>query len=198
MRNAVALIAALISFSSILPYVRDVRRGKTRPNMVSWLTWCLLNLINTFAAISVGATQTALLSGASALATGWITIMALRRGVTKYTAFDIACQSIALCGIVAWRLTGRPDLAVLIAVSIDLVAALPTWRHAWIEPFAETWQGFAVAAATAIVTLFTIANYSFVSLAFPLLVATNCTTIVLIILWRRSTAGGRSNQRIAG
>lgn len=188
MRNSIALIAAIISFGSILPYIRDVHKGNTHPNMVSWATWCLLNLVNTTAAISTGATQTALLSGASALATGCVTILSLRRGVKKYTTFDIACQATAICGIVIWRLTGQPDLAVLIAVSIDLVAALPTWRHAWLAPFAETWQGFATATACAIVTLFTITNYSIVSLAFPILVVTNCGTITAIILSRRATA----------
>ena len=197
MRNAIALACGLISFASIIPYVRDVLKGKTHPNLVSWLTWCMLNLINTTAAISTGATQTALLSGASALATGWITVLSLRRGVTKYTAFDIGCQALAIGGIILWKLTGQPQLAVLIAVSIDLIAAMPTWRHAWIAPFAETWQGFAIAAGTAIVTLFTIANYSIVSLAFPILVTTNCSVIVAIILSRRAMLGTPPARRTA-
>jgi hypothetical protein len=195
MRNAIALVAGLISFTSILPYVKDVLRGKTHPNLVSWLTWCILNLINTTAAISTGATQTALLSGASALATGWITFLSLRHGVKKYSVFDIACQGLVIGGLVAWRLTGQPDLAVLIAVSIDLVAALPTWRHAWIAPFAETWQGFAVAAGAAALTLATITSYTFVSLAFPILVLTNCSVIVIIVISRRATGETRTEKR---
>jgi len=196
-RNAIALIAALVSFSGIFPYIRDVLKGKTHPNLVSWATWCLLNLINTAAALSTGAFQTALLSGASALATGWVTFLSFRRGKIKYTAFDIVCQVLALAGIVAWGLTGQPQLAVLIAVSIDLVAALPTWRHAWITPFNETWQGFALAAGAAIVTLFTVTQYTLVSLAFPLLVVTNCSVIVTIVLYRRSVVVRRPTRRHA-
>jgi hypothetical protein len=90
MRDAIALTASLISFSGVLPYVRDVLRGKTHPNMVSWLTWCLLNLI--------------------------------------------------------------------------------------------------IADGAAILTLFTITSYSIVSLAFPILVLTNCTVIVTIIITRRASA----------
>lgn len=195
MRNAIALIAAIVSFSGILPYIRDINKGKTHPNMVSWITWCLLNTINTVAALSTGAIQTALLSGASALATGWVTVLSLRHGVKKYTPFDIICQTLAIIGIIAWRFTGQPDLAVLIAVSVDLVAALPTWRHAWIAPYAETWHGFAMAGGAAFVTLFTITNYTFVSLAFPLLVITNCSVLVSIILFRRTVVGERSHRR---
>jgi hypothetical protein len=195
-RNVIALIAALASFSGIFPYIRDVIKGKTHPNLVSWATWCLLNLINTAAALSTGAFQTALLSGASALATGWVTFLSIRHGKIKYTAFDIVCQALALAGIVVWRFTGQPEIAVLIAVSIDLVAALPTWRHAWIAPFNETWQGFSLAACAAMVTLFTISQYTLVSLAFPLLVLTNCSVIVSIILYRRSAVGRRRARRL--
>ena len=113
----------------------------------------------------------------------------------KYSVFDIACQGLAIGGLVAWRLTGQPDLAVLIAVSIDLVAALPTWRHAWIAPFAETWQGFAVAAGAAALTLATITSYTFVSLAFPILVLTNCSVIVIIVISRRATGETRTEKR---
>jgi hypothetical protein len=196
MRDAIALVAGLISFSGILPYVRDVLKGKTHPNLVSWITWCMLNLINTTAAISTGATQTALLSGASALATGWITLLSIRRGVKKYAVFDIVCQTLAVGGFVAWRLTGQPDIAVLIAISIDLIAALPTWRHAWLAPFAETWQGFAIADGAAVLTLLTITNYNVVSLAFPLLVLTNCSVIVAIINFRRSRLGNQPVHNI--
>jgi len=115
--------------------------------------------------------------------------------VKKYSVFDIACQGLAIGGLVAWRLTGQPDLAVLIAVSIDLVAALPTWRHAWIAPFAETWQGFAVAAGAAALTLATITSYTFVSLAFPILVLTNCSVIVIIVISRRATGETRTEKR---
>jgi hypothetical protein len=193
----VAFIAGLISFCGVLPYVRDVLKGKTHPNLVSWATWCLLNLINTTAAISTGATQTALLSGASALATGWITLLSLRRGVKRYTTFDVVCQVLAIGGIIAWRLTGQPEIAVLIAVSVDLVAALPTWRHAWVAPFAETWQGFAIADGAAIMTLFTITNYSIVSLAFPMLVLTNCTVMVTVINARRARISEQKVHRVS-
>ena len=93
-------------------------------------------------------------------------------------------------------MTGQPELAVLIAVSVDLVAALPTWRHAWIAPYAETWEGFAIASGTAIVTLLAIESYSFVSLAFPLLVFTNCSVIVTIILYRRTKVSARRRARV--
>jgi len=79
MRNVIALLAGIISFTSALPYIYDTARGKTHPNVVTWLTWTLLNAINTIAAIRTGNVQTALLTGFSAAATGSIMAMGIKK-----------------------------------------------------------------------------------------------------------------------
>lgn len=188
MHNAAALTASIISLTSALPYIVDTVRGKTHPNVVSWFTWSLVNIISTTAAISTGAWHTAMLTGTIAATCSTIAILGFREGVKRYTSFDVACQVAALLGIVLWRLTKQPDLAVAIAVSINLVAALPTWRHAWIAPFAETWQGFAMGAIASILTLYSIDTYTFISLAAPIGNLFNCAVVVSVILSRRRTS----------
>lgn len=185
MRNAIALLAGIISFASAFPYIIDTAKGKTHPNVVTWFTWTLLNLINSIVAISSGAVQTAIFTGFSGLATGTITVMGLKRGVKHYTPFDYACQGIALLGIVLWRLTDNPSLAIGVALAVNITGALPTLRHAWIAPFAETWQGFAIGGFAAALSVVTIASYNFVSLAFPVWIGINCLLMVGIILGRR-------------
>lgn len=194
MRNAIALLAGIISFASALPYIYDTAKGKTHPNVVTWFTWTLLNLINTVVAINADAAQTAIFTGFSGLATGTIAVMGLRNGVKKYTPFDVACQVVALLGIVLWRLTDNPSLAVGIALGVDITGALPTLRHAWIAPFAETWQSFAIGGVAALLTLISISNYNFVSLAFPVWIGINCALLVGIILTRRRSLGLRTHH----
>ncbi len=188
MRNAIAIIAGLITIAGTLPYIIDTAKGKTHPNIVTWLTWTLVNLINTAAALSTGALQTALFGGFSALSTGTIAVMGVKRGVKRYTPFDIGCQVFAVIGIIIWKLTNQPDLAIIIALIVDYAAVLPTWRHAWLAPFAETWQGFAIGGSSAVLTLFAIAHFNFVSLAFPVAIAASNMVTVGIILIRRRQA----------
>ncbi len=181
MREAVAVIGSLILLAGMAPYILDTVKGKTKPNIVSWFTWTLLSVIGMAVAISEGAITAAILSGASALATMSVTVLGLRRGIKHYTFFDGACQVAALVGIVLWQITKQPELAVAIAVMADMVASLPTQKHAWQEPFAETWQAFAAGAVGSAIALATVSQFSFVALAYPIwLFLVNFITLVII------------------
>ena len=50
-RTVIGLAAGTITLLSILPYIRDILRGLTRPNLVTWWLWTLnggiLSLRNT-------------------------------------------------------------------------------------------------------------------------------------------------------
>ena len=168
MKEVLIISAGVISFISALPYIIDTARGKTKPNLVTWFTWTILVAINVSVAVAAGARQTAILSGAVLLADAAILSMGLKRGVKKYTPFDIACQALALVTIALWRLTGSSSIAAILSLSAILIAALPTWRHAWISPFAETWQGFAMAVLAGILTVLSLKNYTFVAWLFRL------------------------------
>ncbi|HVQ44855.1 MAG TPA: hypothetical protein VMT30_07915 [Candidatus Saccharimonadia bacterium] len=185
MKNVLALTAGLLAFASAFPYLVDVIRGKTHPNLVTWLTWTLVDVILFIAALSSGSVATTILMGGITLGAAAILVAGLRGGVKTYTPFDFACQAIALIGIVAWRITGNAITAVAISEIVVLVAALPTWRHAWLSPRAETWQGFAVAIASGIFTLASLSRYDFVSLVPVLVFIGNSAILCAIILGRR-------------
>ncbi len=188
MRSDLAFIAGCIAIVGAIPYILDTLKGKTHPNIVTWFTWTLLNGINAAAAWSSGALQTAIFSGAGALATGAICLVGLRYGLKKYTRFDILCQCSALLGVVLWQLTSRPAVAVLINVATDFTGWLPTYRHAWKAPHAETWQTFALSGFSAALTLVSIQDYTLIALAFPVYILAANVAIVSTILVRRQKA----------
>ncbi len=189
MNNALIAIAGLLTITSCLPYIIDIAKNKTHPNLVSWITWMLVSGINTAAALSDHAIHTAILSGSIVLTDLIIIIMGLKRGVRRYTKFDIICQIIAIIGLVLWLATGNASLAVVSSISVVFIAALPTWRHAYLKPSEETWQGFAMAVIASVLTILSITNYTFVSLAFPVVTVINCSVIVAIILLGRKNEG---------
>lgn len=189
-RTVCIVAAGTLSIVSAIPYIRDTLAGRTHPNIVSWFTWTLLNGINAAAAWSVGARQTAAFSLLAGVATAVIVIIGLRGGLRRYGRFDIACQAVALAGIILWRLTDNPNLAVLINLGADFSGFLPTYRHVLGAPHAETWQLFALSACSASLALLAIPRYSFIALASPLYIfcanIVTCTTI--LALRRRSTS----------
>lgn len=185
MRNALALVAAIISALGAVPYIIDVVRGKTHPNVVTWATYALINAINAVAAFNTGAPRTAMLSVAGFVATGSIAAMGITKGVKKYTPFDVSCQILAIAGIIIWLFTGTPAIAVAVALFVMLIASLPTWRHAWLVPAAETWQGFAIGGLGSLLTVVSLSEFGFIPLAFPVAITANSLILVSIILFRR-------------
>lgn len=188
MHNTLALVSGLIAILAALPYIRDVLRGKTRPNVVTWFTWSLLNIITAVAALSGGAVQTAIFAAATGLCTSAVTILGLRNGIKKYTLFDVICQCLAILSIVAWLLTREPASALLFTIAASFIGSLPTIRHAWKAPREETWQFFGIDALSAAVACLAVENRDFLSLAFPLYILLDDLLIAGIILSRRRMA----------
>lgn len=186
MRNALAVISGLVALSSSIPYILGTLRGKTHPNLVSWFTWMLLHIIAASAAFASGAVQTGIFTSAAALSTGLITAMSLRFGIRRYTRFDVVCQILAIAGIVVWQLTHQPMLAIIMVMIVNLMAALPTFRHAWRAPQHETWQTFAISVLASSIALLSISHYNFIALAYPVYFFTCDAAITIVILTRRS------------
>lgn len=145
MKEAFLIAAAVVTIGSVVPYARDILKGTTKPNIVSWITWTLLTGIATVAELSAHQYITAIFTASAVFETTLIVILGLRYGYAKYTRFDAVCQIGALSGFFFWWLFNTPAAAVIATVSIDFVGALPTIRHSYRAPHEETWLTFAMA-----------------------------------------------------
>ena len=59
MKDILLILATLVTIGAVIPYILDVIKGKTKPNIVSWITWTLLTAVATVAEISAGEYRTA-------------------------------------------------------------------------------------------------------------------------------------------
>lgn len=182
MKDLFLIVAGIVTIWSVVPYVRDILKGTTKPNIVSWLTWTILTGIATIAEIADGEYRTAIFTGAAVLETTTIVILGLKYGRTKYTRFDVACQLGAIVGLVLWWLLDSPAAAVISVVSIDLIAALPTIRHSWLKPKEETWTTFGFAGLGGIFAIFALTTYNWTSLTYAIyIVLINIVMSTIII-----------------
>lgn len=161
-------LAVLVTVLAVLPYLRDILAGRTKPNLVSWITWTLLTGVATVAEIAAGEYVAAIFTGAAVLETLSVVVLGLRRGFVKYTPFDVACQTGAIVGFILWWLFNSPAVAVLAAVAIDLIGALPTVRHSWLAPFEETWMTYALSGLGGVFALLALSTYNWTSLPYAI------------------------------
>lgn len=183
MKDLLLLLSALITIGGVVPYILDILKGKTKPNIVSWITWTLLTGLATAALIAAHEYRAAFFTGAAVIETASVVILGLRHGYVKYTQFDVICQIAAVVGLILWQIFNTPFIAVFAAVTIDLIGALPTFRHSWQKPFEETWTTYAWSGIGALVALFALVSYNWTSLSYPVyivLVNILITTTILI------------------
>ncbi len=168
MKELFLILSVLVTVGSVIPYIRDILRGTTKPNIVSWITWTLLTGVATVAEFVAGEYTTALFTGAAVLETGIVVLLGLKYGYVKYTRFDVVCQVGALTGFVFWYLFNSPVAAVVASVTIDFIGALPTIKHSWISPGEETWSTYALAGLGGLLAIFALSSYNWISLPYAI------------------------------
>lgn len=195
MKEVFAVLGGLIALISILPYAVDVVREKTKPNVVSWITWTLINFIGAAAAFAGGESRTALLTFGDGIGTLLVVFLGLRFGVAKFSRFDGYCQTLALIGLGLWITLDSPIMAILLAIVVDFIALLPTLRHSWQKPGEETWQAFVFGVIASIFTLASLITYSAVSLSYPIYLLFANGAVVFAVVYRRKKLGIKLSRK---
>ena len=186
MKDVALVLSGLISIVGIIPYCLDIIRHKTKPNLVSWITWTLLTGIAMAAQISAGEYRAAWFTGGATIATGSVVILGLWHGYVKYTQFDIVCQMLAVVGIILWQIFNDPLIALYMSIAVDLIGLLPTLRHSWQKPYEETWQTFFIGAIAAIFAFIALDTFNQTTLLYPIYILLANISLFTTILYRRT------------
>jgi len=166
------VIAGLIAMFAVVPYVKDILHGTTRPNVVSFALWEILLLISALAQFSAGASFSIVFIIGDLIGTGLIVLLCLfGYGYGKYGKLEWVCTALAIVAILSWKLTALPVLAILFAVAADALAAIPTVVKTFKDPWSEApaqWLLIAFASVLAIssTTIFTLPNVVFPAYLF--------------------------------
>jgi hypothetical protein len=188
-RNFLSITGAILALFSTVPYLIDIVHKKTKPNIVSWITWMLLTGIATAAAFAAHQPRTALLTLASTFCTGGVVVLGLWYGIAKFSWFDGLCQAGAVLGLVLWLVFDSPLIAIVGVVAIDFIACLPTLRHAWLKPGEETWQTFCIGTAAALLTMLALTSYVPEALLYPAYLLLANSAIAAVVVYRRRQLG---------
>lgn len=179
------IISAAISFSGAAVYIRDMIRGKSKPNLVTWGLWAFAPLIATGAALSanadVWATLRIFISGFSPLLV-FLAAFFVKQGYWKLSKFDYVCGAFSLVALGVWILADSPILAILLAAIADIFATIPTILKAWKYPETETLFTYFVGIFAASIIIPAIPIWNIENAAFQIYLLFANTTLFLIVL----------------
>ena len=179
------ILSAVLSLSGSFAYIRDMFRGKSKPNLVTWGLWAFAPLIATGAALSASAdawaTVRIFMSGFGPLLI-FIFAFIVPQSYWKLSKFDYACGALSIVALVAWLGANSPVLAILLAALADLLATLPTIIKAWKFPETETVYTYFIGLFTASIVIPAIPVWNIENSAFQIYLLISNTLLFAIVL----------------
>jgi len=179
------ILSTVLSLSGSFAYIRDMFRGKSKPNLVTWGVWAFAPLIATGAALSasadIWATVRIFMSGFGPLLI-FIFAFIVPQSYWKLSKFDFACGGLSLIALFAWLGANSPVLAILLAAIADLLATLPTIIKAWKYPETETVYTYFIGLFTASIVIPAILVWNIENSAFQIYLLIANTSLFLIVM----------------
>lgn len=171
-------------------YLISTVKGKTKPNRVTWFLWALAPLI-AFSAqlhegVSVLGSLTTFMVGFNP-ALIFIASFVNKKAYFKATRLDYVCGALAILGLIGWKLSHDANLAILLAISADALAGVPTIIKSYKEPETENYKVFIGGFLSAAITLLTIKVWHFANYAFTLYILLICLLLAFLIITKIGT-----------
>lgn len=175
MKESLAILASFLAIIGNLSYLKDTFANKVKPHPYTWLVWTIVSLVTFFGQLKKGAGIGALPTGVAEAFTIIIFLYSLKyifkKGFGYIRRIDTYFLVAALVGLIPWFITKDPTISVIIVVSIDVIAFMPTLRKTWKHPETESPLLYKMNVARHVLTLFSIEAYN---------IATTLHSVVMI------------------
>ncbi len=166
--SIVGMTSGIVLLLANIPYIISIRRGDTRPNLVTWGVWTTIGVILLGSYQAIGATHTRWLLIAQVVSQFAITVFAFKYSRGKWQRIDCICLAGAGVSLVLWWLSGAPLVALLMNTAMDLLGAVPTIHKIYLDPTSEDLGFWMMSSLAAVLNLFAIENFALSFIVFPL------------------------------
>jgi hypothetical protein len=180
------LLAGVATVLAIVPYVRDVLRGTTRPHRGSWLIWTVLSIVVFASQLADGASWSIVMVAAQALITGLVFVLSIWRGEGGVPRADLTIMAIAGLGVVAWAVSSTPVVATIATIFADMLGIALMTPKTWRDPRSETFSTYVLGGVAGVLSAFAVGSLDISLLLFPIWIAVASTIIATTIAMRRS------------
>lgn len=186
MKELISAIAVVMTFAAYIPYYRDILKGKTHPHIYSWSLWGLLTVLIVALQIKGGAGPSTFITAAAGLLCIGVIILGLKHGKRDITTSDTIVALLALVAITFWLVVDQPLIAIILAVTADLLAFIPTVRKSWNKPHSETLSMYVTNTIRFMMAVIALENFTLLAALWPVAWAVgNGLFSVMLVIRRR-------------
>lgn len=189
-------IGFLAALFSAFAYVRLARLMKdasseVAPNLASWIVFAAVDASIFVSSLAAGVTTTMAVFAVYTVGSLVIVVLVFRQGKIKLMPFDVISLAVSTIAFIAWKMTGKPEVAIYLNISVAVMACLPTIRQAWLTPEKEDLRAWQYILAGGFVNLFAVEKWDFKNGAVPVAIVVLCIVIVYAI-----TFGGKAKATV--
>jgi len=195
LKDFFAVTASIVAIGGNIPYLRDAITKRVTPHPYTWFVWTIVSGITLFGQIAKGAGIGALPTAVAELFTVGIFFYSLQYGFKNVVKSDNYFLAAALLGLIPWAITKDPTASVIVAVSIDLIAFVPTIRKTWRKPKTETPQLYGANVIRHILTLLSLSSYNIATVLHSIAMIITNTIMTSIIIFKKSDKNHRSDRK---
>jgi hypothetical protein len=164
------IIGVLIQLWGCLVYARDTLNGKTKPNRITWFLWFLAPTIAFAAEINKGVGLLSLMT----LSVGLGPLIVLGASFANKKSYwelhwtDYFCGFLSLLGLALWLIYRNGNIAIVLNIAADLLAAAPTLVKSFNHPETESVEAYWVAIVNAGIALLVVKTWTVAQYGFPI------------------------------
>jgi hypothetical protein len=177
--------SGILFMLSVIPYVRSILKGNTKPQRMTWLIWTVLVFIAFFSQLAKGATWSLLLTAGDAVTIIIVFIFSIKYGIGGLRKIDIFSLIGAGVSLFLWYLTNEPAVALFLIILIDIIGSNLTIIKAWKNPETENWVGWAMCGIGGIFGILSVGSFNFILLAYPIYIFLINSLVAIIVIGRR-------------
>lgn len=194
MKELYGYVAVILTVAAYIPYYRDILRGKTHPHVYSWSLWAVLTAILAGLQLQGGAGTAAWVTVVVGILCVGVVGLSLRKGKRDITTTDSVVASLALVAIVFWLLADKPLVSMVLAITADMLAFIPTVRKTYHKPYSETLSMYVTNVIRFMLAFAAIETYTFLSAAWIITWVTANALFSAMLIVRRAQVGPPPEQ----
>ena len=179
----IIIIGVLINLLCSFWYIKNILKGDTKPNPVSWFIWSLAPFVGVFLQLKAGASWSVMSVFMAGFAPLLVVIFTLlkRNAFWKIRTLDIVCGIFSVLALVIYIMTSNLWVSIIFAIASDFLAYIPTFIKTWKNPDTETSSVYLGGIINNFISLLIIRNWAFVIYSFPIyLILANIAEILFI------------------
>ncbi|MFA5136422.1 MAG: hypothetical protein WC489_03430 [Patescibacteria group bacterium] len=182
MQRLYIVISSTLALISPLIYSHAIIKGKAKPHRTTRLVLLIITSLTTASLFAQHNTVAIWLAGVSTIQSILIFILSIKHGMGGWSKSDLLCLMISLIGILLWRITLNPAIALYFAILADFSGMIPALIKTYHFPETEVWSFFFLDVCASAFSLCAIREWSVEEFSYPLYIMLINSVMVLLVI----------------